>query len=366
MNIIRRGLLVIITPFFTLLLFAAAFDWGVVSTVGHPASVKQIASESGVYDSLIPSLLTKVKQVETNVGNLAATDPVVVKAANQAFPSSYIQKNAEVIIDSVYGWLDGKTAQPNFNVDLSGPKAAFADSLATQFEKKAADLPKCVTPYTAASFDISSATCLPAGVTAASVSQVIRDNVSGGKGFIDNSTISASSLNDTNSNRTIFQGQLKNAPTQYQRIKKTPLILILLTLLTAATIFFLSPSHLKGLRHLGITLVIAGLFMLLFSWGLNKEVGSQLVPKITIKDNAVLTDKVRTLVGDVAHRIDKNYWAFGGIYTALGVTAIAAPVIIRRRAPEHSQPLTADTDSTPLPAEPPKTEVKPKKTTKAQ
>ncbi len=341
MNIVRRGLLIIIAPLFSLLLFATAFDWGVVKTVGQPSSVKQIVSESGIYESLIPSLLTKVGSVNTSVGNLSATNPTVSAAANQAFSAKYIQTNAETAIDSVYAWLEGKTAQPTFSLNLSSAKTNFADSLATQFQQKAAALPICSTPYTASSFDISNATCLPPGVSAVSVGQSIKNDVSGGKDFIKDTTFSANNFKSDNSNQSIFQDKLKNLPTQYQRAKKTPVILALLSLVAAVAIFFLSPNRLKGLRRVGMTLLAVGLFMLLFSWGLNKAVTTKAVPNIKIKDNAVLTAKIQTLVTDITQRIDKNYWVFGGVYSVLGVAAIGTPMLMRRRAPgtaHESQP----------------------------
>ena len=351
--------MLIITPLFPLLLFATAFDWGIVKTVGHPPAVKQIASESGIYDSLIPSLLTKVKQVDTSLGSLSATDPAVSTAANQAFSPKYIQSSTETIIDSVYAWLDGKTAEPNFSLDLSAPKTNFADSLASQFQQKAASLPKCTSAVSAASFNISSASCLPAGITPASVGQTIKDDVAGGKGFIDNTVISANSVKGSNSNQSIFEGQLKSFPSRYQLIKKTPTILAILTLAAASSIFFLSPNHRKGLRHLGITLLVVGLLMLVFSWGLNKGVSTQLTPKITINDNPVMTTKVRALVTDIAQRVDKNYWAFGAVYSVLGAAAIAAPMIIRKRTPRAATTSAGVTAADGV-SEPPKTESKPK------
>lgn len=366
MDIIRRGVLIIITPLFSLLLFITAFDWGVVKTVGQPAAVKQIVSESGVYNSLIPNLLTTVKQVNTDVGNLSATDPAVTTAANQAFSPDYIKQNAETIIDSTYDWLDGKTAEPNFSLNLSGAKTSFADSLASQFQQKATALPKCTSASSSTSFNISTATCLPPGVTAASVGQAIKDDVAGGKDFLQNPVISADSVKDNSSNKSIFQGQLKSFPTQYQRAKKTPTILIILTLLAAVAIFFLSPNHLKGLRHLGITLLLVGLFMLVFAWGLNRVIDTKVIPRIKIKDNSVITDKVRVLATDIAHRVDRNYWIFGGVYSVLGAVAIGTPMIINRRKtlPVHGSPASPK-DLEVVPQEP-KPAPKPKKIIRIQ
>jgi hypothetical protein len=84
------------------------------------------------------------------------------------------------------------------------------------------------------------------------------------------------------------------------------------------------------LRHIGINLLIIGLVMMLFAWALNRTVGNNITPKIKI-DNAVLQQDIRSLVTDVSQQVDKNYWYFSGLYTALGLAAISSVEIWRRK-----------------------------------
>jgi len=337
MHILRRSLLVFITPLFTLTLFAAALDWGIIKTVGHPASVKKIVAESGIYDTVIPNLLNQSKQITSNVGNIPLSDPSIQQAANQIFSPGYVKQQSETIIDSIYAWLDGKTAQPEFRIDLSGAKNDFANAVAGQVQQRVAGLPKCTSRTTATTFDVYNATCLPSGVTPIAVAKTTHDSIVSGQGFLNNQVISAASVSSNGSNQSVFANQLKSVPTQYQRAKKTPIILLLLALLLGAGIVLLNTSRLKGLRHVGITLLLVGLFMLMFSCGLNRAVSSQIVPKIGNLNgvNSAIKDKLKIVVTDMSQRIDKNYWAFGGIYAALGAVALAAPLIGRSKIKGH-------------------------------
>jgi len=149
----------------------------------------------------------------------------------------------------------------------------------------------------------------------------VKDSLLSGQGFLDNATITAANIKNGGSNQSVFTDQLKSAPKQYQRAKKTPAILIILTILSGVGIVFLSKTWQKGLRHVGINLVVIGLIMLVFSWALNRTVSTKITPKIKV-DNVILQQDVRNLMTDLAQQIDKSYWGFGVIYTLLGTAAI--------------------------------------------
>ncbi|HVO86754.1 MAG TPA: hypothetical protein VMT23_03500 [Candidatus Binatia bacterium] len=344
MQILRRMLLAIVGSLFLLLLFTAAFDEGVVRTVGSPKPVKHILADSGIYSTIIPSLLDQAKQQSSDDGSFSLTNPIVKAAAVQTLSPAFIQKNAETIIDSVYAWLDGKTAEPDFYIDLSTAKAAFAESVATQVEQKAATLPVCTDESTDSSFDALSATCLPQGLSPQQAADSVKNSLLGGKGFLDNPVITAASIKNGQSGKSVFADQLKSVPKQYQRAKKSPYLLIGLSLIFALAIVFLSSSKQKGLRHLGRTLLIIGVFMLIFSWALNRVVTTEVVPKIAISGNLVLQGDIRNLATDLTHQIDRNYWEFGAAYAVIGALAIGIPLILAKRG-SKTGPAPAETEA---------------------
>jgi hypothetical protein len=342
MDILKKIGLGILSPLFIILLFATAFDIGFVRTATHPGTVKKLVAESGIYDSVIPNVLQQTKSIQTSVGTISASDPAIQSAANSAISPQFVKQNTETAIDSVYKWLDGSIAQPDFKIDLSSAKANFADSVASGVQQRLGSLPACTTAQSVAltaggQFDAINAPCLPRGVTPESAAAQVKDSIVGSKDFLDQTNLSAANIKNEGSNQSVFNDQLKQAPKQYQKAKKTPLILSILTILTGAGIVFLSSTWRKGLRHIGINLVVIGVLMLIFSWGLNRAVSTKVVPKIKV-DNVVLQQDIRNLATDITQQIDKNYWFFGGLYTVLGAGVIAAVELHRRKS---SQPTTA-------------------------
>ena len=358
MDILKKIGLGILSPLFIVLLFATAFDIGFVRTATHPTTIKRLVAESGIYDSVIPSVLQQTKSIQTSVGTISASDPLIEKAANQSLTPQYIKQNTEAAIDSVYKWLDGDITQPDFKIDLAGPKASFADNVSVAVQQKLAGLPACTTAQNVLiaqnGYDAINATCLPRGITAASAAGLVKTDLINSQDFLDKTNLNASNINNSGNNQSVFEsGKLKDAPKQYQRAKKTPIILTVMTILTGAGIVFLSSTWQKGLRHIGINLAIIGLLMLIFSYVLARAVDSSVVSKITV-DNAVLQKDLRALATDIVQQIDKNYWFFGGLYTVLGVGSItAAEVYLRRAKPAHEHinqdaPETGSADGTPL------------------
>lgn len=363
MNFARKALIVLLAPLLSFLLFATALDFGIVHTAGHPASVKKIIADSGIYKTAVPAALDQAKTASGNGGEVSLTDPAVKAAATTTFTPQFLQTTTENVIDSVYRWLDGKTTVPDFNIDLTPQKATFADAIGQAAQTRAATLPRCTSLPQSSSFDAFSATCLPAGVTAAQAGDEAKASILSGKGFLENPVINAASVKSSGSNQSIFTDKLKNAPHQYQHAKKTPYILAVLAILVGTAIVFLSTNRRRGLRRVGIILAGVGIFMLIFAWALNYGVNQKALPKVKF-DNAVMQADLKTLISDVVKAVDKNYWLFGIIYTVLGASAIGGPMLMDKRLkPAHAKASGPETTTqeTP-PSEEPATE--PKKPTK--
>ena len=352
MPIAKRIGLSILSPLFVLLLFATAFDIGFVRTATHPATVKRLVSESGIYSSVIPNVLAQTKTITTSLGEVPTSDPNIQKAANAAIPPMYIQQNTELAIDNIYAWLDGKIAQPNFQIDLSGVKTLFANNIADAAQKRLSALPACTAAQNLtieqSGFNVYNAVCLPRFVSPAAAAEQLKSSIISQRDFLAKTNISAANIKNGSSNQSIFKDQLTNAPKQYQNAKKTPIILTILTILTCVGVVLLSRTWQIGLRHIGISLLVVGLVMLIFSWGLNRAVSTKVVPKIKV-DNAIFQQDIRSLVTDITQQIDKNYWFFGGLYTAVGAGSIISSEILRRR----SRPVAINPAENPPAVKPP-------------
>ena len=194
-------------------------------------------------------------------------------------------------------------------------------------------------------FDAFNATCLPAGISPITTAEQVRAALASEQDFLGNTTLTPTDVKNGGSQQSIFTDQLKDAPKQYQAVKKTPLILTALTILAGLGVVFLSSGWPKGLRHMGIDLLIIGVIMLAGAWALNQAATKDIVPKIKV-DNVALQQDVRNLATDLVQQIDKNYWFFGGLYSVLGAAAITGGEVFRRRQslsaePAEPMPITA-------------------------
>lgn len=353
MHIAKKIGLVILTPIFTFLLFATAFDWGFVHTATHPANVKKLVADSGVYNNLISAALDQAQQNSGGGQGVSLAEPAVKSAAQQVFTPQFLQNSTNNIIDGVYHWLDGSVDKPDFKIDLSTQKAQFADLVAQHAGQVAAGLPACSPADSQAllsqgdNFDPFSAQCLPKGLSPDTVAANLKQNLLTNKDFLNKAVITADSLKAPANNclssqpncqsgqnqnqKPFFQtDSAKKVPGLYQKIKKTPIILAVLTILFGTAIVFLYKTWQIGLRHVGITVAIIGLFFLVFAWALNDIAIKKLVPKIQM-DNAVIQTDVRRLATDLIQLVDKNYWFFGGLYTIVGAGAIVGSEWYRRK-----------------------------------
>jgi hypothetical protein len=332
-------LVVLLAGLLPLFLFALAIDAGIIRTAGSSAPIKKVLADSGIYSSVVSSALDQAKNsAGDSGGGISLSSPGVKTAAENAITPAYLRQNTEKVLDSVYAWLNGKTATPDFSIDVSSIKATFAAEAGKAAQAQAASLPKCTSAQpTNNSFDPFSATCLPAGMTPAQAAATVKNDIASGQGFLKEPAITADSVKSAGTNQSVFNDQLKNAPQAYQKIKKTPIILGILSLVTILGMIFLSTSRRRGLRRAGTILLIVGVVVVIFAWVLNWGVNQKALPKLNM-DNKVLQEKVRLLAKDLTGNLDKTYYIFGGVYAALGVLAIGLPMFIHRGRGGHAQP----------------------------
>ena len=362
MVFVRKFFLVLATTVLPIFLFTAAVDFGIVRILGNPAPVKETLADSGIYSSAVNSALDQAKQVSGVSGQVPLSDPAIRSAAAQAFNPQFIQQSTETVIDSFYQWLDGQTPLPDFRIDLTNVKTQFAANVAEAARQRAATLLVCTTANPSTNFEAFSASCLPKGLTPAAVATNVQNTITNGQGFLDHPIVTADSIKSNGSNVSVFADQLKNLPSQYQKAKKTPLILAVLTLIMLVGVVFLSSSWKRGLHRAGMTLAIIGVFILVLAWAVNRVVTTKITPQLKL-NNAVLQDKVRTLINDVMNQVDKTYMIVGGGYAVLGALAIGGAMLVGRGggkpalihektvaspAPEHeTAPISSVADSLP-------------------
>lgn len=329
--------LVVLAPLLPVLLLLTAIDIGVVHTVTDPTAIKRLFSESGVYTSVVPSALQHLPDIQTNVGTLPASNPVVAQAAAAAITPQVVQQNIETVLDGTYAWLDGNTTVPNFVLHLSDLRMAFANNVANAVSQRLSTLPTCVTSTEVASFDALHATCVPKGVTPAAVADQVRVSIANDPHFLEQSTITADTIKDGNG-QPVFADKLRKLPMAYQRLKQTPVLLVVLTVLVGLGIVFLSGTVRRGVRHVGIALLYVAALLFCMVWILDRVLPAHVLSHITLQNDVVLQQSVRKVAADVASALGKNYLVIGSIYAIMGVIALVGVRFIKRPQVQHETP----------------------------
>jgi hypothetical protein len=329
--------LVVLAGILPFLLFTLAFDYWVINTASHPATIKKIVADSGVYTTFTQSAL---KQADAQAGGrdvVSLVDPAVKNLAMQTLTPQFLQQTSENIIDGIYHWLDGKVAQPDFKIDLASKKADLARLVADHAKQQATQLPLCPrgTPVPDLStFDVFSATCLPRIVTPDMISNQVEQALLNNKDFLSQPVLTAGTLKDKTGQPLFASDKVKQVPHYYQLAKHTPIILTILAILTLTGIIFLSPTRQQGLHRAGMVLLIIGVIMLVFAYWLGHyDVQNKL--DFTSKNgvnNQEIVKNLRNVIKDLTDLVNKNYWFFGGLYAALGVGAVAGAAIYRRKS----------------------------------
>lgn len=303
-----------------------------------PGHLKKWLHDGNVYNTIIDSL---TKQGQTAVAATAADDTAnnngeEVKAAiKQAVTPAFLQQSTEQFIDGTTPWLEGKTTQPTFNIDVSSVKQTFIQQLADQARAKYAALPVCARGQTPDTSDIFNVSCQVPGVSIEpQIQQAIQD-FNANKDFLPNATINPTNLesNDSGQQKPVFE-QLHNVPTYYKWAHILPYILGTLAIISALVIIFASSERRTGVRRVMIALASTGIILLLTvmvsTYGVNKaqdHIAKSAGPDTVVQNSAVQVIKL------VQHDINRNIIIFAAVFLVLAAGLLVYLLFTRPKAP---------------------------------
>lgn len=336
MNILRRMAVFFLISLFSFLLLGTAFNIGVVKIVTDPTSVKKILADSKIYDTAISAVFDQAKKTDVSSNDgITLTDPAIKAAAEKNFTPAFLQSSTESVIDGIYGWLEGKTAGPEFRIDLTSVKASFAADAGLAAQQRVSSLPACPPALSADNLDAFNATCLPRGLSPTAVATQTQAKLNSSNGFIPDPIITAGNVESQNG-QNIFSGQLKNAPKTYQQIHKGLFIQGLLCLLFAAGIIFLSKTRRKGIRRTGFALINAGIFIAFLGWVLNYAANHA-----SFSMNDILATQVQKVAVALSQNIKTTCFIIGGVYLGVGIIAVIGSIFYKRHG-KTSYPESVD------------------------
>lgn len=350
-----RNLLV---PILLITLIAGAYATSINMTFGKPDHVKQWLSESGTYEHLINYGVEQATKAagDTEQANSVASDPQVIQVVKTSFPPELLESSVNTFLDGNYAWLQGKTEQPDFSIDLEPAKQNLAAGLANYAGNRFVTLPAC-SPDEVAQFqgqslegmDLLSLTCQPPGVSQQAVMDQLSRQILNSGDILNNPTLTPESISQNVSEaanasepgsqpaseppQQPYYQSFSMAPAMYKFGMITPWVALLVALASAAGIVFWSATKRKGLKLAGIIFALAGLWLIATKFMLDSAFNS-LEQKVT---DASVSGQLQAAFTEVAHNAEKmltkiDLW-FGLVFLVIAAVIFAYLFFTREQKP---------------------------------
>ncbi len=334
MHFARKTLLGLATFFLPFCLLLLAASSSVVITLHSATKLKHWISNSGAYEKVVDAVLSQSQEsAQKNGDSLPIQDPQIQTVAKTAFSPQVLQADTENVIDGTYHWLQGKTAQPDFRIDLSGPKQQFINGLGDYLRTRLASVPVCARGQVPNTDDLFTTNCIPRGTDVNAAIQQQIDKLANNKEFLGDPVITASNLKSDN-NQSPFE-KMKQVPKAYQKASWSPWLLGGLAVASAAIIIFVHTERRRGMKRVarimlptGILLIFTGVAIMQIAKGAEAQIHltgsgvSQLQP--------ALISIIDAVVGSLAHA----YMWFGAIYALIGAGLLLAVKLWLKPTPE--------------------------------
>jgi hypothetical protein len=204
-----------------------------------------------------------------DAGVTSLSDSAVQDAAKSAFSQQIVQSNINKFIESNYAWLEGKTATPDFVINLTSAKQSFAEQVGAYVTTHLANLPACTDLATAQAqaADPLNATCRPPSVDPKAAGTEVTQQIASSDELLSNPVLTAQNINpEPAAQKDPYYEKLAHLPKAYQLSQKLPYIFAGLALLSAIVLALLYSPRRKGVRLVGIMFAIAGAILVIFKF----------------------------------------------------------------------------------------------------
>jgi hypothetical protein len=245
-----------------LLLFTSLASFGVglaiLHTFGQPGPLERALGQTNIYSDIVTNFIQS-HQDSTTIG-IPLNIPAVQTAVQQALPNNVIEPAANQLISSVYSWMQGKTPNLAFQIDLTTARVNLANGIQQIAEQQAATLPTCsysqlfANPALATQNPLA-ATCLPPGITPTIVGSDAKQVILASK-FLK-SPLTPQTLGIANNNQLklpVDKNKSVSLPHLYHELIESLYGSLVVAIASAATMIWLYRDHLKGIRRVGGTL----------------------------------------------------------------------------------------------------------------
>lgn len=357
MQLLRRGGSGFLLLLFQLLLLVFPIVLALRLILGSPAIIQGTIKESGVYDQLVPALLNQSATEAAQNGDAETAQLLAQQgirdAAQKSFSPQALESTTNQAIDGFYAWLQGKTNTPEVTIDLSPYRQNLIENLHAYALEQTNKLPTCTLQQLRelqeqSPENVLNAKCLPAGISAQDAADQFSEQLINENGFLRNPTIRSQDLKDANG-APIFDAA-DWLPTVYRWLMIAPWAIGGLILLTALGSILLHEERWRGVRRVGIALVVTGLLLLAGSTAYWLLVGN--IDRFITGPTGDLQATVSKIMASSFGSYVRTVAMTGGAYAVLGAIGL---IIARRqgrgasKVPAASSPTPPATTSTNTP-----------------
>lgn len=319
--------------------------WIVVATlvllIGSAAPIKQTLGSTNFYDQVVDTVLKQSAQA-TGQGAIPLDNETVRGLIKDVFSSDQLRTYTENVVDGTYAWLEGKSEEPSFRIDLTAARTNIATGVANKAATRLATLPAC-TKVPTGQLDPFSIECLPPGINIEAEKQRIINEMLSHKDFLPETVITADKLPKGPDGKTFAESH-QNVPEIFQLIKNLPMLLVASAALTAGLIIWLANEKRRGIRTVGRTMVAIGGFILgttlLFGFAL-PSLSANMLPRIVGADS---TPMLNETFASLLRVLNKSV-----LITSGGMTAVGGAILLAERFIKPKPTETTDVSKTPKP-----------------
>jgi cytochrome bd-type quinol oxidase subunit 1 len=349
MHILRKLIVYIAYTLLPTALIAFGVLFSFHQALGSPGRIENALDQSGIYNTIGATIVNQATS-SANSSLDSSGQQAVQNAISKAIPPEYLKSQTNGALQNIYSWLQGKTNNLSFSIDLSSVKNKLADNMAEEAQQRAASLPAC-TAQDMASMDASNidplaVTCLPPNVTPAQIGDLARQQVLTSNLYKTGKLTS----DNINQNGKSLQQQLQPVANVYKDIWRgliwTGVGIVLLT----AMVILLSRPWQQGTKRVSIIFLSIGFtsaaLAFVTGWLLH-AVSNKLTQQSSA--NAEIQGKVVKVIQLLTSDL-RNWWIGYGI--ALALAGIMGLIVVRiKRITPPSQNsgagLTAESFSAP-------------------
>lgn len=264
MGWLRRSFVHLLSFLLLVGLLGGALTTSAKLNLSHPDKIEGWLDQSQLYDHFVNGIIEQSDK-ETfsgQSGSVSLSDAAVQKAVRSAFPPQLLKQNVDTFLESNYAWLEGKTAIPEFKIDLTGAKQNFAEQVGQYVRVYTAGLPGCTPAQLIAlqgqQVDPLSAACRPSTITPEAAGTEVTRQLANSGDFLSDPVVTARTINPEKNSQPYYE-KLHHLPRVYQLAGKLPLVFGILSLVSAIGILFIAFEKRTGLRRIAIMLAISGI-----------------------------------------------------------------------------------------------------------